>query len=76
MPEEKKAEVDTEYPKSLHVGGDRAAPERIVRSEDEERAARADGFKMIDKERDAEAAARLAEPEEAEAEKKPAKKAK
>lgn len=57
----------TEYPKSLHVGGDRTAPERIVRDEEEEKAARAEGFKMIDKERDAIAAKALAdEPEAAE----------
>lgn len=64
----------TEYPKSLHVGGDRTAPERVVQDGDEEKAARAEGFKMIDKERDAIAAKALAdEPEELETTKPEAK---
>lgn len=54
-----KEALSTEYPKSLYQGGDRTAPERVVRSDEEEVAARAEGFKMIDKERDAEAVTRL-----------------
>lgn len=50
-----------EYPKSLHAGGDRSSPERVVKDADEEEAARAAGFKMIDKDLDAKAAAVLEE---------------
>lgn len=56
----------TEYPKSLHQGGDRNAEHKIVEDENEEGAARAAGFKMIDKDKDAESAARLAKPAKAE----------
>lgn len=54
----------TEYPKSLYQGGDRTAAERVVRDADEERAARADGFKMIDQKADARSVAALADPVE------------
>lgn len=66
-----------EYPKSLHQDGDRALPECIVRSDDEERAARAAGFKMIDKKLDKVSAERLGvepEAEEVVAQAVPAKK--
>jgi hypothetical protein len=68
--------VYVEYPKSLHVGGDRNAPERVVRDADEERAARAEGFKMIDKAHDAKSVADLGleAPVEKAVEKKAAKK--
>jgi hypothetical protein len=36
-----------EYPKSLHKDGDRLQPERVVRDSDAEKAARAEGFRMI-----------------------------
>lgn len=62
--------LDREYPKSLHVGGNRTQPEKVVRNADEERAARAEGFKMIDKAHDAEAAARLSPEEPAKADPK------
>lgn len=70
--------LSTEYPKSLYQGGDRTAPERVVRSDEEEVAARAEGFKMIDKERDAEAVTRLGrdEADAPEAKEPKAKKAK
>lgn len=42
-----------EYPKSLYAGGERAAAERVVKNADEEEAARAEGFKMLDKDLDA-----------------------
>ena len=50
--EEKKIEVDREYPKSLYQGGDRNGAHSIVNNANEERAARTAGFKMIDPDAD------------------------
>lgn len=66
----------TEYPKSMHKDGDRTAPERVVKDAGEERAARADGFKMIDKKADEKSAAALTEVEETQAEQPAPKKGK
>lgn len=44
MTEEAKS---TEFPKSLHKGGDREKEELVVQSAEEEAAARKKGFKMI-----------------------------
>lgn len=49
-----------EYPKSLYAGGERTGAQRVVNDAEEEVAARAEGFKMLDKELDAKAAERLA----------------
>lgn len=51
------------YPMSLYKGGARDGAERTVANAEEEIAARADGFSMIDKDADAKAVAQL--PEEA-----------
>jgi hypothetical protein len=66
MADDKDEVKSTEYPKSLYRDGDRNGEHRIVQDDDEERAARKDGFKMIDKDYDAAAVKRLgAEPAEA-----------
>lgn len=57
-----------EYPKALYMGGDRGAAHVVVRDDAEERTARKDGFKMIDKGLDAISAKRLGVDEPAAAE--------
>jgi hypothetical protein len=59
MAEEQKPYVYQEFPKALYPNGDRNQPMRVVKDASEERAARAEGFKMIDKDLDARAAAAL-----------------
>lgn len=61
MAEETKPYVFQEYPKSLYLGGERTADHRVANNVDEERAARADGFKMIDPKLDAESSGLIAE---------------
>lgn len=54
MAEETKPYVFQEYPKSLYKGGERSGEHRVATDVESERAARADGFKMIDPKLDAE----------------------
>lgn len=61
MAEEVK-ELSKEYPKALYPKGDRAGEPRTVQDADEERAARKDGFRMLDAENDKASVERLAEP--------------
>lgn len=48
-----------EYPKSLYADGSRTGAHRVVNDAEEEKAARGEGFKMLDKELDAKATAAL-----------------
>lgn len=59
MPEDKNEAKSTEYPKSLHQGGDRNAAHVVVNNEDEERDARKGGHKMIDNDADKASVERL-----------------
>lgn len=60
MSDEKKEIKSTEFPKSMHKGGDRAQLEKVVQNAAEEKEARADGFAMIDKQHEKESIARRA----------------
>lgn len=69
-------EANGEYPKSLYADGNRGGEHKVVHDEDAERAARKDGFKMIDPAADKSSVERLAAVAEAPAPQKPEGKAK
>lgn len=59
MAEKEKPYVYQEYPKSLYKDGARDGQQCVVTDAEEEKAARKDGFKMLDKDADARSTAAL-----------------